>query len=136
MRSIACAMRNASAIGAIAEAGVDALIVQDIGVLRMAHQIAPDLEIHASTQTSITSAEGVEFVLAQGARRVTLARELSLEEVGAIYARTHANLEIFVHGALCVAYSGQCFSSEAWGGCALLAFTGRSLGASPCAAGD
>jgi putative protease len=106
----------ARVIGAIAEAGVDAIIVQDIGVLRLARQIAPDLELHASTQSSITSAEGVEFALAQGADRVTLARELSLEEVAAIYAKTKANLEIFVHGALCVAYSGQCFSSEAWGG--------------------
>jgi U32 family peptidase len=106
----------ARAIGCIAEAGVDALIVQDIGVLRLARQIAPELELHASTQTSITSAEGVEFALSQGADRVTLARELSLEEVAAIYAQTKADLEIFVHGALCVAYSGQCFSSEAWGG--------------------
>ncbi len=106
----------ARALGSIAEAGVDALIVQDIGVLKLAHQIAPDLELHASTQTSITSAEGVEFALAQGADRVTLARELSLDEVAAIVAKTQADLEIFVHGALCVAYSGQCFSSEAWGG--------------------
>jgi U32 family peptidase len=106
----------ARAIGAIAEAGVDAIIVQDIGVLKLARQIAPDLELHASTQTSISSAEGVEFALAQGANRVTLARELSLEEVAAIYEKTKADLEIFVHGALCVAYSGQCFSSEAWGG--------------------
>ena len=106
----------ARVIGAVAEAGVDALIVQDIGVLKLARQIAPDLELHASTQASITSADGVEFALAQGADRVTLARELSLEEVSAIYAKTEADLEIFVHGALCVAYSGQCFSSEAWGG--------------------
>ncbi|MGD0436092.1 MAG: DUF3656 domain-containing protein [Bryobacteraceae bacterium] len=106
----------ARALGLIAEAGVDALIVQDIGVLKLAHEIAPDLELHASTQTSITSVEGVEFALTQGAHRVTLARELSLEEVAAIYAKTKADLEIFVHGALCVAYSGQCFSSEAWGG--------------------
>src|ERR1700733_7126992 len=106
----------ARALASIAEAGVDALIVQDIGVLRLAHQIAPELELHASTQTSITSAEGVEFALSQGAQRVTLARELSLDEVAAIQAKTQADLEIFVHGALCVAYSGQCFSSEAWGG--------------------
>ena len=106
----------ARALASIAEAGVDAIIVQDIGVLKLAHQIAPDLELHASTQTSITSAEGVKFAMSQGANRVTLARELSLEEVAAIYARTKADLEIFVHGALCVAYSGQCFSSEAWGG--------------------
>lgn len=106
----------ARVLASIAEAGVDALIVQDIGVLKLARHIAPDLELHASTQTSITSAEGVEFALAQGADRVTLARELSLEEVTAIYEKTQADLEIFVHGALCVAYSGQCFSSEAWGG--------------------
>lgn len=104
------------AIAAIAEAGVDALIVQDLGVLGLARQIAPDLELHASTQASITSAEGVEFARAQGAHRITLARELSLDEIAAIYAKTQADLEIFVHGALCVAYSGQCFSSEAWGG--------------------
>ncbi len=106
----------ARAIAAIAEAGVDALIVQDLGVLGLARQIAPDLELHASTQTSITSAEGVEFAISQGAQRVTLARELSLDEIAAIYQKTKADLEIFVHGALCVAYSGQCFSSEAWGG--------------------
>ncbi len=106
----------ARVIGAIAEAGVDAIIVQDLGVLKLAAHIAPDLELHASTQTSITSAEGVEFALAHGAHRVTLARELSLEEVAAIHRKTKADLEIFVHGALCVAYSGQCFSSEAWGG--------------------
>src|ERR1700723_2549618 len=85
-------------IGSIAEAGVDALIVQDIGVLKLAHQIAPELELHASTQTSITSAEGVEFALSQGAQRVTLARELSLEEVGAIVAQTKARPEVFRHG--------------------------------------
>jgi putative protease len=100
----------------IAEAGVDAILVQDWGVLRLAREIAPDLELYASTQTSIASAEGVVFALEQGAHRITLARELSLEEVAAIYEKTGAELEIFVHGALCVAYSGQCFSSEAWGG--------------------
>lgn len=106
----------ARAIASIAEAGVDALIVQDFGVLRLAREIAPDLELHASTQTSIASADGVAFALEQGAHRVTLARELSLEEVAAIHEKTGADLEIFVHGALCVSYSGQCFSSEAWGG--------------------
>ncbi len=106
----------AKAIEAVTRAGVDALIVQDIGVLKMAREIAPDMELHASTQASITSAEGVEFALGLGVQRVTLARELSIEEIGEIYAKTGAELEIFVHGALCVAYSGQCFSSEAWGG--------------------
>jgi putative protease len=106
----------AEAIAAVTRAGVDALIIQDIGVLKMARQIAPQLELHASTQTSITSPEGVEFALGLGVQRVTLARELSLEEIKTIYEKTGAELEIFVHGALCVAYSGQCFSSEAWGG--------------------
>ena len=63
-----------------------------------------------------SSADGVAFALEHGAHRVTLARELSLQEVAAIHDKTGADLEIFVHGALCVAYSGQCFSSEAWGG--------------------
>jgi U32 family peptidase len=103
-------------IAAIAEAGVDAIIVQDYGVLRLARQIAPDLELHASTQMSITNAEGVRLAMSHGVKRVTLARELSLDEVENIIKETGCDLEIFVHGALCVAYSGQCFSSEAWGG--------------------
>src|SRR4029077_473011 len=94
----------------------DAIIVQDVGVVRMAKAIAPDLEIHGSTQMSITSAEGVRLAQQFGVSRVTLARELSLAEVRAIRQATDCQLEIFVHGALCVAYSGQCFSSEAWGG--------------------
>jgi len=106
----------ARALAAIAEAGVDAVIVQDIGIARLARRIAPQLELHGSTQMSVTSAEGVALARRFGASRVTLARELSLEEVRAIRARTEVELEIFVHGALCVAYSGQCFSSEAWGG--------------------
>jgi putative protease len=104
------------ALAQIARAGADAIIVQDLGVLRMAKQIAPELEIHASTQMSVTNAYGVRLAQSLGASRVTLARELSLDEVRAIRAATDCELEIFVHGALCVAYSGQCFSSEAWGG--------------------
>jgi putative protease len=106
----------ARALAAIAEAGADALIVQDVGVARMAKQIAPDLDIHGSTQMSVTSADGVRLAQSFGVSRVTLARELSLAEVRAIRQATDCELEIFVHGALCVAYSGQCFSSEAWGG--------------------
>ncbi len=106
----------ARTLAAIAEAGADAIIVQDLGVLKMAKAIAPDLEIHGSTQMSITSADGVRLAQSLGASRVTLARELSLDEIRAIRAATDCELEIFVHGALCVAYSGQCFSSEAWGG--------------------
>jgi putative protease len=106
----------AKALALIAEAGADALIIQDFGVVKLARQIAPDMELHASTQMSITNSQGVEFARSLGLRRVTLARELSLEEIRAIAAETDCELEIFVHGALCVAYSGQCFSSEAWGG--------------------
>jgi putative protease len=106
----------AKAIAAIARAGADAIIVQDIGILKLAHRIAPGLELHASTQMSITSADGARLAQSLGASRVTLARELSLDEIRAIRAATDCELEIFVHGALCVAYSGQCFSSEAWGG--------------------
>src|SRR6266567_9524911 len=104
------------ALAAIAEAGADAIIVQDIGVCKLAREIAPDPEIHGSTQMSVTSADGVRLAQSFGASRVTLARELSLDEFRAIRASTDCELEIFVHGALCVAYSGQCFSSEAWGG--------------------
>ncbi len=106
----------ARVLAAIAEAGADAIIVQDAGILKLARAIAPGLEIHGSTQMSVTSVEGVELARKLGADRVTLARELSLDEVRAIRARTDCGLEIFVHGALCVAYSGQCLSSEAWGG--------------------
>ena len=101
---------------AIVEAGADALIVQDLGILRLLRGIAPDVELHASTQMSITDSEGVRFAQNFGADRVTLARELSLAEVRTIREQTGCAVEMFVHGALCVAYSGQCFSSEAWGG--------------------
>ena len=109
-------MEAARTIAAIAAAGTDALIVQDAGILRLAREIAPELELHASTQMSITDAEGVRFAQSLGAQRVTLARELSLKEIHSIHEQTGCELEMFVHGALCVAYSGQCFSSEAWGG--------------------
>jgi U32 family peptidase len=84
--------------------------------VRLVRQIAPDMELHASTQMSITNVEGVELAKSFGIQRVNLARELSLDEVRSIVAKTGCEIEIFVHGALCVAYSGQCFSSEAWGG--------------------
>ncbi len=106
----------AKTIEAIAQAGADAIIVQDLGICSLARQIAPDLEIHGSTQMSITNSDGVRLAQRLGARRVNLARELSLEEIAKIRSETDCELEIFVHGALCVAYSGQCFSSEAWGG--------------------
>ena len=100
----------------IAEAGADAIIVQDLGIAKLAREIAPDLEVHGSTQMSISSAEGVRFAQRLGVTRVVLARELSLVDIRALRAQTDCELEMFVHGALCVSYSGQCFSSEAWGG--------------------
>src|SRR5260370_12132433 len=106
----------AETIAAAAEAGVDALIIQDPAIMRLARRIAPTLELHASTQMSIADAEGVRFAHDLGANRVTLARELSVPEIRAIYEQTGCDLEVFVHGALCVAYSGQCYSSEAWCG--------------------
>ena len=106
----------ARTVAAIVEAGADAMIVQDYGIVRLIHEIAPDMELHASTQMSITNLEGVELAKSFGIRRVNLARELSLDEVRGIARKTDCETEIFVHGALCVAYSGQCFSSEAWGG--------------------
>jgi putative protease len=100
----------------IAAARADSVIVQDVGMAHLAHQIAPYMEIHGSTQMSITSAEGVALAQRLGVSRVVLARELSLKEIRAIREQTDCELEMFVHGALCVSYSGQCFSSEAWGG--------------------
>ncbi|MCB8980269.1 MAG: U32 family peptidase [Ardenticatenaceae bacterium] len=104
------------ALADIAAAGADSIIVQDVAVAQLARQIAPDLAIHGSTQMSLTSAEGIALAQQFGVSRVVLARELSLDEVHAIRAAISCELEMFVHGALCVSYSGQCFSSEAWGG--------------------
>ncbi|MEM9942508.1 MAG: U32 family peptidase, partial [Planctomycetota bacterium] len=104
------------AIMAIAGSGVDAVIVQDVGICQLIRSIAPDLEIHGSTQMSVTSAEGAEFAKSLGCSRIVLGRELSLDEIRKISQSTDIELEVFVHGALCVSYSGQCFSSEAWGG--------------------
>jgi putative protease len=101
---------------AAAEAGVDALIVQDIGVAALVRNLAPRLPIHASTQMTCTDAESVEFAQGLGARRVTLARELSLAEIASIRESSQIQLEVFVHGALCVSYSGQCLTSESIGG--------------------
>jgi putative protease len=106
----------ARSLAQIIEAGADALIVQDLGITKLARQIAPNVELHGSTQMSITSAEGVDLARRFGVSRVVLARELSLEQIRAIRRQTDCELEMFVHGALCVSYSGQCFSSEAWGG--------------------
>lgn len=96
--------------------GVDAVLVQDVGVARLVRDICPDLEVHASTQMTLTHAEGIELAAQLGLTRVVLARELSLTEIRQIAASTKMPLEVFVHGALCVAYSGQCLTSESLGG--------------------
>jgi putative protease len=100
----------------LVEAGVDAVIVQDLGLTRLIRALTPDLEIHASTQMSITSAHGVRLAKELGCSRVILARELSLAEIARLNREAELPLEVFVHGALCVAYSGQCLTSEALGG--------------------
>ena len=100
----------------IAEAGVDAVIVQDVGLARLIRAVTPDLEIHASTQMSITETEGVKLARELGCSRVILARELSVSEIARVRATAPLPVEVFVHGALCVAYSGQCLTSEALGG--------------------
>ena len=106
---------------AVIGAGVDAAIVQDVGVCRLIRRLSPDFPIHASTQMTVTSAAGAEFVRDLGAALVVLARECSIREIAAIRAALDERaiglpLEVFVHGALCVAYSGQCLTSEALGG--------------------
>ena len=99
----------------IAEAGVDALIIQDIGLAKMARTIVPDVELHASTQMTITSPEGLTFLeTIFPMERAVLARELSVREIEK-FSGCHTPLEVFVHGALCVAYSGQCLTSESLG---------------------
>ncbi|MDV6033013.1 MAG: U32 family peptidase [Phycisphaera sp. RhM] len=100
----------------IAESGVDAVLVQDFGVARLVREICGELEIHASTQMSLTSAETIAVASQLGLERVVLARELSVAEIGKIAAATEMPLEVFIHGALCVAYSGQCLTSESLGG--------------------
>ncbi|HEX7452065.1 MAG TPA: U32 family peptidase [Polyangiaceae bacterium] len=97
-------------------AGVDAVIVQDLGAVGLVRRIAPRLRIHASTQMTCTDAASVELAASLGADRVVLARELSLDDIAQIARATEVELEVFVHGALCVAYSGQCLTSEAIGG--------------------
>jgi U32 family peptidase len=102
-------------------AGVDAAIVQDVGICRLIRHLSPDFPIHASTQMTVTSAAGVEFAHELGCNLVVLARECSLKEIDKIQSQLgeiniSMPLEVFVHGALCVAYSGQCLTSESLGG--------------------
>lgn len=99
-------------IPALAEAGVDALIVSDPGMIRLIRNLTPHLPIHLSTQANTTNIEAVRFWHDQGVRRIVLARELNLKEIGEIVAAVpEMELELFVHGAMCMAYSGRCYLS-------------------------
>jgi putative protease len=112
--------RAADLLIAAERAGVDALIVQDVGLCSLARTLVPSLALHGSTQMSITSAAGVAQAAALGCQRVVLARELALQDLERLQQQLHQRhlampLEVFVHGALCVAYSGQCLTSESLG---------------------
>jgi U32 family peptidase len=100
----------------VAAAGVDALIVQDPAVALLARALCPELELHASTQMTISSAEGIRFARGLGMSRVVVPRELSVAEIRRLAGQTDMELEVFIHGALCMSWSGQCLTSEAWGG--------------------
>ena len=105
--------------------GVDALIIADPGILSVARKIVPDLPIHLSTQANVTNAASAGFWAAQGASRLNLARELGIDEIREIRAATEIELELFVHGALCISYSGRCMLSNY--------FTGRDANLGDCA---
>jgi len=98
------------------QSGVDAIIVQDLGVFHIAKQVIPDMKVHASTQMTVHNLEGVELLTELGFARVVLSRELSLDEITHICNNTQTEIEAFVHGALCISYSGQCLMSSMIGG--------------------
>lgn len=108
--------RAAELLLAASAAGVDAVLVQDLGVARLAAAVAPDLPIHASTQMTVTSPRAMALLESWGLKRFVLPREFSIPEIEKTHAATPAEIEVFVHGALCVAYSGQCLTSESLGG--------------------
>lgn len=105
--------------------GVDGLIVADPGILRRARACVPEIPVHLSTQANVTNAEAAQFWFGQGVSRLNLARELSLNEIREIRQRTRGELEIFVHGALCISYSGRCMLSNY--------MTGRDANQGACA---
>jgi putative protease len=112
-------------LAALREAKVDGLIISDPGILAVAKRVVPELPIHLSTQANVTNLESVRFWAGQGVKRLNLARELSLAEITQIRQATEAELEIFVHGALCISYSGRCLLS--------LYLTGRDANQGNCA---
>ncbi len=112
----------------VSQMGVDALLVQDLGVARMVRQVAPDLPLHASTQMTIHSLDGVKAAADLGMTRVVLSRELSRDQIAFLCAHSPIEMECFVHGALCMCYSGQCFFSSVIGGRS----GNRGMCAQPC----
>jgi putative protease len=100
----------------IVAAQADAVILQDFGVAQLAHRLCPDLPIHASTQMSLTSQREIELAQTLGLHRVVLPRELSLRQIRELRQKTNVELECFVHGALCISFSGQCYASLGLGG--------------------
>src|SRR5437868_4780269 len=102
-----------AALADIARAGADAILVQDLGIARLAHEVCPELPLHASTQMTVSSPEAAAIAKSLGVTRVVLPRELSIDEIRAMAKGTDLELECFVHGALCVSWSGQCLTSEA-----------------------
>jgi putative protease len=96
----------------LCNAGADAVLVQDIGILRLLKDQLPQLPVHASTQMTIHNVEGVRYLEEMGVKRIVLARELSLEEIRKIKSQTNTEIEVFIHGALCFSYSGQCLFSS------------------------
>jgi putative protease len=110
------------------EAGADAVIVQDLGLLRLARMVLPELPLHASTQMTVHNTAGALLVGEAGGRRIVLARELSLREIEALKKGTGLEVEVFVHGALCICYSGQCLMSSLIGGRS----GNRGMCAQPC----
>lgn len=110
------------------EAGVDALIVQDIGLAGRLRSAVPEMPLHASTQMTINSASGAEFARKMGFSRVVLAREMSYKEISEVVGNVDVETEVFVHGALCVCLSGQCLMSAMYGGRS----GNRGLCAQPC----
>ena len=107
------------------EAGADGIIVSDPGILQLARSVVPALPIHLSTQANVTNSRSASFWIEQGAERLNLARELSFEEIGNIRERINGELEVFVHGALCISYSGRCMLSNY--------MTGRDANQGKCA---
>ena len=123
--------RLADTAAMIADSGADGVIVQDPGAARVIHRAAPSLRLHASTQMTVTSAAGAEFVRKNGFTRAVLAREMSLEEIERVVRNVDIETEVFVHGALCVCVSGQCLMSAMYGGRS----GNRGLCAQPCRLG-